>query len=300
MSEWIKDLTDRLGKRAEPDAPLAPLTTFAIGGPAQLLVHVESILELLWIKDLCRQYEVPLRILGGGSNVLVPDQGLPGLTVLLEGELAELHLDTSSGKVKAGAGLSMSRLAAKCADAGLSGLEWASGLPGSVGGAVVGNAGAFAGRVSDSLVSVRLLERSGRVSETPAQKLGFDYRASSIPASGAFVLVATFTLAPGDPELIRSRCDEVRRKRRDSQPLGQRSAGSVFKNPPNDAAGRLLDAASCKGLRVGDALVSPTHANFIVNAGHASAADVKSLIAQMQSRVRAQFNVSLTPEIIIL
>jgi len=300
MSDWISEITDRLGPRAVENAPLAPHTTFGIGGPAQLLTHLESIHELLWLKDLARRHELPLRVLGGGSNVLIPDAGLPGITVLLEGDFTHLRLDHAAAKAHAGAGLPISRLAAKCSDAGLSGLEWAAGLPGTVGGAVVGNAGAWGSSCADNLVSVRLLERSGRVHEFPRAELTFGYRHTSIPASGALVLAAAFALIPSDPQAIRTLCEHLRDRRRTSQPIGERSAGSVFKNPPGDSAGRLLDAAGCKSLRVGDALVSPIHANFILNTASATAHDVLALIDLMRTRVHDRFSIQLQTEIILL
>ena len=300
VSDWMEILTERLRSRLKRDEPLAPYTTFGIGGPAEVLISIETIRELLWVKVTCREHEVPLRVLGRASNVLVGDEGLPGVTVQLGGELTEVKLDAQTGTVKVGAGVLMSELATRCADAGLSGLEWAAGLPGTVGGAVAGNAGAWGGCVADVLSSVRLLEPFGRVAETPLEKLKLDYRTSALAGTDTMILAVTFGLETCKPAAVRSACEGFRRRRREQQPIGEKSAGSVFRNPPDDSAGRLLEEADCKGLRIGNAEVSNKHANFIINTGGATAADVKALIDEMRKRVRDRFDINLELELNVL
>lgn len=300
VTEWIRDLKQRLGPRAKSHEPLAQHTTFAIGGPAELFVTVETIRELLMIKAICQEHNITLRVLGRGSNVLIPDEGLPGVTAHLAGEFTEIKLDPATGKAKVGAAVLINDLSRRCADAGLSGFEWASGLPGTVGGAIVGNAGAWGGCIADVLSSVRLLEPSGHVAETPVEQLSLDYRTSALTGTDAVVLAAVFTLEACKPAAARSVAEGFRRRRRQTQPIGERSAGSVFRNPPDDAAGRLLEEAGCKGLRIGDAQVSTVHANFIINTGSATAEDVKALIHEMRKRVHDHAGIHLDLELKLL
>ena len=234
-------------------------------------------------------------VLGKGSNLLVGDKGVDAVVVTLGGELAQMRLE-KDGKMWAGAGAMMDKVARMTVEEGFAGLEWATGLPGTVGGAVVGNAGAWGGCVGDALAAVEVMERSGEVKEIPAAEAGLVYRGSRLRESGWIVAGARFQLRTGNREELLRIVKENGEKRRLGQPGGA-TAGSVFRNPEGDSAGRLLDQAGCKGLRRGGAVVSTKHANFIINEGGATAADVMGLIEEMKERVCKQFGVELREEV---
>ena len=278
---------------------LAPLTTFGIGGPAAAFVLANDLGDLV---TALRSYldeseldEVPLLVMGKGSNMLVSDLGFPGLVVKLGAGFKHMHRDDRL--VEAGAGEAMPALAAWAATEGLAGLEFAAGIPASVGGSVRMNAGAHGGTTSSSLVSVDVaLPVSGDVVTFRADQLGFGYRCSDLPR-GSVVTAARWLLTPDDPATIRERLDELRAWRRATQPLRDRNCGSVFTNPQGDSAGRLIDAAGLKGMRVGGAAVSTKHANFITVAPGTSADDVVELIGVIRDTVRAGGGPLLVPEV---
>ncbi|MGQ9710610.1 MAG: UDP-N-acetylmuramate dehydrogenase, partial [Anaerolineae bacterium] len=239
---------------------------------------------------------VPWRVLGGGCNLLVSDAGVRGLVVIHRADRTRIAAD---GVVWAEAGAPMAALARETVARGLAGLEWAAGLPGTVGGAVVGNAGAFGGDIASVLRTVTLLAPDGEVTERPADWMEFSYRESRIkrmPHPRPVVLAATFALAPGDPAALRARMEEILAWRRTRHPSGA-TMGSTFKNPPGNHAGRLIEAAGLKGYRIGGAMVSELHANFLINTGSATAADVRALIRHIQAEVKRQFGISLEPEV---
>jgi UDP-N-acetylmuramate dehydrogenase len=250
---------------------------------------------------LAWHHGIPCRVLGGGSNVLVSDAGVRGLVVLNRAQAVSFTGTT----VRAESGTSFSTLARRCIIQGLSGLEWATGIPGTVGGAVVGNAGAWGGDVASTLLQATVLEPPGVVVEWPVERLAYDYRTSLLkqPAAGGgrqiVVLAAEFALCAGEPQELKAKVAEISAQRRASQPAGA-TCGSVFKNPPGDYAGRLIEAAGLKGQCSGQAEISPLHANFIVNHGHAVAAEVKALINLARQSVQEKFGVTLELEIELL
>ena len=286
--------------------PLAPLTSIRIGGPADALVRIETVNALRCLQAVARQHTIPLFILGGGSNLLIRDGGMRGIVVLLRGAFRAYCVEPCDpgaqpvrAYVQVGVGYPLSRLALQLARQGWSGLEFAYGIPGTLGGAMVMNAGTHLGDMSRVLVQARVLRSDGQVQELPADALGLRYRGSSYPP-GAVLLGATLCLQPGEREQIEALMHESYARRQRTQPLSQPNAGSIFKNPSGTAAGRLIEALGLKGMRRGGAMISPVHANFIVNVGHATAADVEALMGHVRERVRASYNIDLEPEIHIV
>jgi UDP-N-acetylmuramate dehydrogenase len=291
LGSWLGDL-EILGNE-----PLARYTSARIGGPAQWLVNVDSIETLIRAVRVARDQGLAWRVLGSGSNVLVADAGVSGLVIINKARHVDFKEDN---KVYAEAGANLSTLARRCIARGWAGLEWAVSVPGTVGGAVVGNAGAHGSDIAANLDSAAVLEPDGTVVEWPLEKLAYGYRDSLLKRFAAqfspVVLAATFALAPGDPVELAARAEEFVARRRATQPPGA-SMGSMFKNPQGDYAGRLIEAVGLKGVQVGGAHISPVHANFFVNTGNATAADVKALIDLAQERVLRRFGVELQLEI---
>ena len=292
---------------AEASAPAAlrqgvalqPFTTWKVGGPAEWFAEPGERDELLALVAWAQNQGLSLRCIGAGSNLLIADSGLPGLTICNR-RLQGSRLDAASGLVEAEAGEPIPSLARKAARHGLSGLEWAVGIPGTVGGAVVMNAGAQGGCTAECLHSVRVLDPANPEApfELAARDLDFAYRYSRIQAEDWIVLAATFRLEAGhDPASITARTSANLHSRTSTQPYQQPSCGSVFRNPEPLKAGQLIEALGLKGLQIGDAQVSPIHANFIVNLGQACASDIDALIAEVQSRVLASHGLALHPEV---
>ena len=278
---------------------LQPFTTWKVGGPAEWFAEPGEVDELVSLAAWARAQGLALRCIGAGSNLLIADSGLPGLTICNR-RLQGSRLDAASGLVEAEAGEPIPTLARKAARLGLSGLEWAVGIPGTVGGAVVMNAGAQGGCTAEWLHSVRLLDPANPATpfELQARELDFAYRHSRLQAEAWIVLAATFQLEAGhDPAAITSHTSANLHSRTSTQPYQQPSCGSVFRNPEPQKAGQLIEALGLKGLQIGDAQVSPIHANFIVNIGQASASDIDALIAEVQRRVLASHGLSLHPEV---
>ncbi len=308
LDRLLGDLKIALGPAAvQADQPLARYTALRVGGPAQLLVMAESVEALRLAVTLAWEHEVPCRVLGAGSNVLVSDVGVRGLVVLDRARAVHFPFQEQAGwdgtmSVRAESGASFSTVARRCVTRGLAGLEWAASIPGSVGGAVVGNAGAWGGDVASALIQAVLLAPGGTVVEWPVERFEYGYRTSvlkrpRLPSEPTpVVLEAEFALQPGERIALEGRVAELAARRKASQPAGA-SCGSVFKNPPGDHAGRLIEAAGLKGRRQGGAEISPVHGNFIVNRGDASAADVWFLIGLARRAVQAQFGVELKLEI---
>ena len=272
--------------------PLAGLTTWRTGGPARYLLEVRTSRGLLDALRVLGETGVAVLVLGNGSNVLVSDTGFDGAVIRLEGSLAEVELD--GDLLTAGAGAPLAAAAARASSAVMSGLEFATGIPGTAGGAVMTNAGTFAGSTATSLAAVEAVTLDG-------EAVSFDsfedaYRMPLI-GEGLIVTTTKFRLRPGDADSIKCRMREVRERRQGSQPVGVATAGSVFKNPPEEPAGRLLDSCGMKGASVGRASVSSVHANFIVNEGGASASDIKSLMDLVAGEVDARFGIRLVPEV---
>lgn len=285
--------------------PLARYTTARIGGPADVVVEAGSAQELQSLSVSARKWQLPVTILGGGANVLVSDAGVRGLVIINKAKRIEFR---ERAQVWCEAGTVLPTLARECVARGLSGLEWAVGVPGTVGGAVVGNAGAHGRDIAADLLAVTILNEANEVVEWSKEDLEFTYRSSRIKqeargkkqdAGGRrqyVVLAATFQLTPSDPSELAKKADAFNAYRRRTQPPGA-SLGSMFKNPPGEAAGRLIDQCGLKGTRVGDAEISTVHANFFVNHGQATASDVKGLIDLAQLRVKERFGVELELEI---
>jgi UDP-N-acetylmuramate dehydrogenase len=294
-NRWLEGIP---GLTLRPGQALARLTTLRIGGPAEILVEVGSERALVALLQAIAHRQLPFQLLGLGSNVLVPDAGLPGIVARLGAELKRVRI--RGLRLSAGAGAPLALAARKAAAAGLAGLEALAGFPSTVGGAVFMNAGCYGTEIKNVLRSARLVERDGRRRRIGIAELGAAYRSTALQATGAIVTRALFDLVPGDRQALLARMDELNARRWAALPSGQPSAGSIFKNPPGDSAGRLLDASGLKGTRVGGALVSPKHANVIVNTGGASAAEVVDLMRTMRDRAAERFGVLLEPEIVLL
>jgi UDP-N-acetylmuramate dehydrogenase len=293
------EIQRRLGIRTSRDEPLARFTTMRVGGPADLYAAPVNAFELRAIVRLARGRDLPHAILGRGSNVVVSDAGVRGLLIHVRAQGFEI----ADGRLVADAGLPMAKAATVTAEAGLSGLEFGLAIPGNVGGAVWANAGAHDSDVAAILESARVLGSDGSEASLAPADLGLAYRESRFKhgADGRpadVILGATFRLAPDDPAAIRIRLDEIRRWRQAHQPLGTPSAGSVFRNPAEGpSAGALVDQCGLKGRRIGGAVVSAKHANWILNDGHASAAHVRELAELVRATVAGETGVTLAFEI---
>jgi UDP-N-acetylmuramate dehydrogenase len=308
------------GVRPRRNEPLAGYTSMRVGGPADLLAVARDAPAFMALVGFARARGLRFLVLGRGSNVVVADAGIRALVILSRAEGWRIDGD----RLIAEAGLPLARAATLCQRLGLSGLEFGLAIPGTVGGAVWANAGAHGADVAGVLESVTVLRADGTVATVPASALSLSYRDSRLkqgegsatgalvtagdtapvaataptPATiGDLVLTATFKLIYADPAAIKVRLDEIRRWRREHQPLNQPSAGSVFRNPPGDSAGRLIDACGLRGARLGDASISEKHANFIVNMGTATAADVRSLAERARAAVAERFGVDLVYEV---
>ncbi len=293
-----RELEGDLGARVRFDEPLSRHTSFRIGGPADVWVEVENHDDIRAVQMWSQRHGVPLWILGGGTNILVSDRGIRGMVVHLGRSLASLDW-TPNGTgtyVRAGAALRFKRLVTEVIERDLSGLEFAEGIPGSVGGGLLMNAGAFGGEIANVVHAMEGVDADGISRVVERALLRFAYRHFDLP-SGFVVTHVHFRLQPGDPIAIRATRDDAKRRREAHQPVGYPNAGSVFKNPPGAYAGRLLEAVHMKGVQRGAAMVSPEHANFIVNLGGARAADVRALMAEAVNRVRTTHGVELQPEI---
>jgi UDP-N-acetylmuramate dehydrogenase len=276
------------------NAPLAPLVWFKSGGNAQWLFEPKDEEDLAcFIREL--DPEVPVMALGLGSNLIVRDGGVPGVVVRLGKAFGKIQgVDETS--LRCGGGASGILVASTARDTGTAGLEFLRGIPGTVGGFVRMNGGAYGREVKDILVSARMVMRSGELVEWPLEKLGYTYRHSEIPA-GAVVVEAVFRGTPGDPQAIGAEMDAIARAREESQPLRSRTGGSTFKNPPGHKAWALIDAAGCRGFRIGDAQVSEKHCNFLLNLGSATSGEIEALGEEVRRRVEAKTHITLEWEI---
>ena len=278
--------------------PMSQHTSFHIGGPADILVIPSSVQGLLQVLELARTWQVPVTVIGNGTNLLVRDKGIRGLIIKLGNAIKEWQVESS--RITFNSGLSLAMAAHVALDAGLTGMEFAAGIPGSVGGAIYMNAGAYGGEMKNIVTEVTVLDRQGQTRIIPAEEMCFGYRSSAIQGTENLILAATVQLQPGDPEKIAAKMADLAARRRDKQPLELPSAGSTFKRPAGNFAGTLIDKAGLKGFSVGDAQVSVKHAGFIVNTGHASCADVLQLITAVQEKVFASAGVHLEPEVLII
>jgi len=289
----VATMPDVRGKLTR-DAPLAPLVWFKSGGKAEWLFEPKDEQDLV---DFLRELDpdVAVMALGLGSNLIVRDGGVPGVVVRLGKPFAKIdRVDETT--LRCGGGASGILVSSTARDAGIAGLEFLRGIPGTVGGFVRMNGGAYGREVSDILISARLVLRSGEVVEWPLDKLGYTYRHSEVPA-GAVVVEGVFRGSPGDPEAIGAEMDAIARAREESQPLRSRTGGSTFKNPPGHKAWALVDAAGCRGLTMGGAQVSEKHCNFLLNLGSATSAEIEALGEEVRRRVEAKTHISLEWEI---
>ena len=277
-----------------PNAPLAPLVWFKSGGNAEWLFEPKDEADLT---DFLRELDpdVPVMALGLGSNMIVRDGGVPGVVVRLGKPFAKISR-VDEVTLRCGGGASGILVSSTARDAGIAGLEFLRGIPGTVGGFARMNGGAYGREVKDILVLARVALRSGEIVEWPLERLGYTYRHSDVP-DGAAVVEATFRGTPGKPEAIGAEMDAIARAREESQPLRSRTGGSTFKNPPGHKAWALIDAAGCRGLQLGDAQVSEKHCNFLLNLGSASSADIEALGEEVRRRVMAKCNINLEWEI---
>ena len=296
--EQHQNLTARLqaaGIAYKEQEPLAAHTTFKIGGPAAVFVQPADEAQLCQAVRLCRELAVPCYLLGNGSNILFGDRGYAGAVVSLAGMKREVRREGDT--LTAPAGMQLSVLCTAALRAGLTGLEFAYGIPGTVGGAVYMNAGAYGGEMKDVLASVRYLTADGQIVEAPAAELDLGYRHSVFESNGGCILSAAVRLAPGDPEAIAARMDDLMGRRRDKQPLDKPSAGSTFKRPVGAFAGALIEQCGLRGYRHGGAAISEKHCGFVVNLGGATCADVLALCAEVQKIVKEQTGFTLEKEI---
>ena len=296
--EQMQTLKERLEAAALPyreQEPLAGHTTFKIGGPAAVFVQPADEAQLCAAVALCRELAVPYYILGNGSNVLFGDKGWAGAVICLAGMKDGVRREGNT--LTAPAGLPLSALCTAAWEAGLAGLEFAYGIPGTVGGAVYMNAGAYGGEMKDVLLSVRYLTAEGQIEEAPAEGLDLGYRHSIFESNGGCILSAQVRLEAGDPAAIRARMDELMGRRRDKQPLDKPSAGSTFKRPAGAFAGALIDQCGLRGHRHGGAAISEKHCGFVVNLGGATCADVLALCREVQQIVKEQTGYTLEKEI---
>lgn len=275
--------------------PLARHTTFRVGGPAEWLVEPSSIGGVRAVMDLCERQGSPCRVLGRGSNVLVADAGVPGVVVKLGRAFSRIEGEGS--RLTAQAGATLAAVATEALARGLAGFEFARGIPGTIGGAAIMNAGAYGDEFKDVARSVTCLAPDGDVVEVSAQEARWGYRCSMMSERGYVILDATIELEPGDADAIRARMDDLAARRAAKQPLELPSAGSTFKRPEGYFAGKLIDDAGLRGYRVGNAAISEKHAGFVVNLGGATAADIYQVICDVRERVLASSGVTLEPEV---
>ncbi|MBD5459822.1 MAG: UDP-N-acetylmuramate dehydrogenase [Lachnospiraceae bacterium] len=280
------------------EEPLKNHTTFRIGGPADCMISVDSAVQMQNILWYLRQVDLPFFILGNGSNLLVGDGGYPGVVLRMTDGMNAVTVDGC--RVRAQAGASMAKAARVAMEHGLTGLEFASGIPGSTGGGVIMNAGAYGGEMSQVVESVTVLDPGGEILTLDNETMCFGYRTSAIKTGGFVVLECVFLLQSAPQEEIRERMDDFAGRRREKQPLEYPSAGSTFKRPRDHFAGKLIMDAGLRGLQVGGARVSDKHCGFIINCGDATAADVRALMERVQEEVFTRFHVRLEPEIIML
>ena len=304
---FVKSVTEQLPQLGLlRDEPMKKHTTFRIGGPADYYAEpdMSRISKLIEIAKAC---DMPVTVIGNGSNLLVGDKGIRGLVIGIGKGMSEIEVTEAVAQdftaqdnchiITAGAGAILAAVAAKAAEASLSGLEFASGIPGSVGGAVVMNAGAYGGEIKDVLIDATVLTADGELKTVTRDELDLSYRHSIVPEKGYIVLSARLRLTPKPKDEIKSYMAELRAKRVEKQPLEYPSAGSTFKRPEGYFAGKLIMDAGLRGYSVGDAQVSEKHCGFVVNKGEAAAADVLTLIKDVQETVLKQFGVKLEPEV---
>lgn len=301
--DYLSELYTRLraaapGMELRQNEPMSRHVTFKVGGPAALMALPKTVGEAGLALRTAAELGIEPFFLGNGSNLLVADEGYPGFVVKLAGEFDRIR--EVNGHLRAGGGVLLSRLANAAWDRGLTGLEFASGIPGSVGGAVTMNAGAYGGELCQVVESVTVMDRQGHVESLPNAGCDFAYRHSAFEDGSRLILSTTFALQPGDRAEIKAKMDDLNARRKEKQPLEYPSAGSTFKRPQGHFAAALIDQCGLKGLRVGGAQVSEKHAGFVINAGGATCADILALMEEIKQRVFQATGVALEPEVRLL
>lgn len=277
------------------DEKMGDHTTFRIGGPAEYFVMPQNVEEIQKVIELCRDCEVPYYIVGNGSNLLVGDKGIKGVVLQIYRSMNQLKVE--GNKIIAQAGCLLSQIANEALKEGLGGFEFAAGIPGTLGGAVVMNAGAYGGELKDVLVSADVLTKEGEILTLTKDELELGYRRSIVQSKEYIVLGAVIELQTKDPQEIKAVMDDLKEKRVSKQPLQYPSAGSTFKRPEGYFAGKLIQDAGLKGFSVGDAQVSEKHSGFVINKGNATAKDVVELMEQVAAKVQEEYGVLLEPEV---
>lgn len=299
MDSVVEKLRISLGEDAVlTDEPMNGHTTFRTGGPADIFIMPSSLMEVKESIRILQEYGIPFFVIGNGSNLLVRDKGIRGAVLQIGGRMSKINIDGEY--VYAEGGMLLAVLSAKAAENGLTGLEFASGIPGTLGGAVTMNAGAYGGEMRDVLVSVEVLTKEMERKTVPVEDLELSYRHSILPKEGYILLRATLKLQKGNPEGIKARMAELGEQRREKQPLQFPSAGSTFKRPEGYFAGKLIQDAGLKGKAIGGGQVSEKHAGFIINTGKATTQDILDLIAFCQQTVFEKFGVMLETELKIV
>lgn len=292
----IEKFWNLLGKdRVLVDEPMKRHTTFRIGGPADFFLLPSTVDEVRGILEICREEELPYFILGNGSNLLVSDKGYRGVIIQLYRNFSNISVE--GNEICASSGALLSQIAAAARNASLTGFEFAGGIPGTLGGAVFMNAGAYGGELKGVLKEAVVMTEQGEILTLPVEKLDMGYRTSRIKKAGYLVLEARLVLEQGDMDKIRDTTKDLTEKRVSKQPLEYPSAGSTFKRPEGYFAGKLIMDAGLRGYQVGDAQVSEKHCGFVINKGNATAADVLTLIENVREKVQEQFGVTLEPEV---
>ena len=291
-------MTDRF-KKISPhlleNEPMSAHTTFRIGGPADMFVSVRSISEVRELIKAAKETMTPFMVIGNGSNMLVSDKGIRGLVIHIGKDLSDISV--SGNIITAQAGALMSKVASEALRAELTGFETLSGIPGSLGGGLFMNAGAYGGEIKNVVKSVTYRDESGEIYTVSNEECKFSYRHSIFCDGGKYILSAELELKKGDPSEIKAAMDDYNNRRKEKQPLSMPSAGSTFKRPEGYFAGRLIEDCGLKGYRVGGAMISDLHAGFVVNTGNATASDVMTLIDDVRDMVRKKFGVELEPEV---
>lgn len=297
--DFYQELLNIISKeQIQIEEPMRNHTTFRVGGPAEFFVQPKTAQEVQGLVKLCKEKEVPYYIVGNGSNLLVSDKGYDGVIIHLFKNMSAMRIEGNKVYVQAGALLS--KVAVQAGRKGLTGMEFASGIPGTIGGALVMNAGAYGGEMKDVVRLVQVMCEDGSFREYTGADMEFGYRTSRVLHEKSVALEAVLELTPGDPTAIQNRMEELKEARITKQPLNYASAGSTFKRPEGYFAGKLIQDAGLSGFSVGDAQVSEKHCGFVINRGEATAADVADLIRKVQEQVYEKFQVKLEPEVRML
>lgn len=294
--EFYQKLTERIEKeRIRTQEPMKLHTTFRVGGPADYFVMPETPEEVQQVIGLCREEKMPYYVIGNGSNLLVSDEGYRG--VILQIYRTMSHIEAEGTRIRAQAGALLSAIAAKAYENSLTGFEFAAGIPGTIGGASVMNAGAYGGEMKDVIRSVTALDQEGQIRKIDRENLKMGYRTSIIAKEGYITLEAEIELSDGNPEEIKALMDDLRTRRVTKQPLEYPSAGSTFKRPEGYFAGKLIQDTGLAGFQVGGAQVSEKHCGFVINKDNATASDINYLMKQVSEKVKEKFGVTLEPEV---